>query len=117
MILMFLSGKKWQQRRKIINTAFDYDALAEFYDKAALKTKNLVQDLRAEAGTGGITKELYPITNSLTLEIISGKNCCTFTLFFKHIIKIFFVIIIYKPANDSQIFLCFRNNFGNLGRK
>ncbi|KAF7990399.1 hypothetical protein HCN44_000204 [Aphidius gifuensis] len=68
--LITSTGKKWQQRRKIANTAFHYNALAEFFHNSAVKTDNLVQGLRGEADSGEIIKELHPITSSLAIEII-----------------------------------------------
>ncbi|XP_044012362.1 cytochrome P450 4C1-like [Aphidius gifuensis] len=68
--LVTSTGKKWQQRRKIANTAFHYNVLQEYFHTIAVKTNNLVQVLRAEADTGEIIKELRPITSSVAVEII-----------------------------------------------
>ncbi|KAF7995052.1 hypothetical protein HCN44_004524 [Aphidius gifuensis] len=73
-VILMISRRKWQQRRKITNTLeFHYDTLEKFilnYTVYAVKTNSLVQGLWAEAGTGEIIEELHPIITSAAIEII-----------------------------------------------
>lgn len=75
--MLILSGKKWQERRKIANTAFHYNVLQEYFQTFVVKTNNFIQVLRAEADTNEITKELEPITTSVAIKIICGKQYST----------------------------------------
>ncbi|XP_044010293.1 cytochrome P450 4C1-like [Aphidius gifuensis] len=68
--LITSTGKKWQQRRKIANTAFHYNVLQEYFHTFAVKANNLIKILRAETESGEIIKELHPITTSVAIEII-----------------------------------------------
>ncbi|KAK0182434.1 hypothetical protein PV327_000576 [Microctonus hyperodae] len=68
--LLTSTGDKWRARRKIITPAFHVNNLHEYSDNIIKKTELLIKNLKEEAKSGDVDKELLPIVSRIALNII-----------------------------------------------
>ena len=69
--LIFSSGKKWHQRRKMITPAFHFKILEQFVDVMEKHSKIFVNKLE---GYNGQRIDIFSIISLYTLDVICGKT-------------------------------------------
>ncbi|KAK0082046.1 hypothetical protein PV326_007366, partial [Microctonus aethiopoides] len=65
-----LTGDKWKSRRKIITSAFHVNNLHDYSDNIIKKTESLIKNLKEEAKSGDVDKELLPMVSRFALKTI-----------------------------------------------
>jgi len=69
--LVFLSGVKWQARRKILTPAFHFNILNQFGDILIKESDCMTKSLKDVGGT--VVKDLLPFISEYTLNAICGN--------------------------------------------
>lgn len=69
-LILFVSGSKWQHRRKILTPAFHFSILQDFVNIFNRETKELVEELKKSVGQP--IDVFKPITE-FTLKSIGGR--------------------------------------------
>lgn len=67
------TGDKWKSRRKIITPAFHVNNLHDYSDNIIKKTECVIKNLKEEAKSGDVDKELLPMVSRFALNTICGK--------------------------------------------